>query len=648
MDRMKELIKKLSDASKHYYQLSDNVMSDYDYDKLYDELVELEKSTGIIMSGSPTQNVGYSVLNNLTKIKHDNPMLSLDKTKSIEKLKDWLGDKEGVFSWKLDGLTIVLKYDKGELVQAVTRGNGEIGEDITHNARVFKNIPLKISFFGKLTIRGEGVIAYSEFKRINEELADEEKYKNPRNLCSGTVRQLNSEIAAHRNVMFYAFSFISIDKDEISDLKTHQLIWLKELGFDVVEWVAVEKDSVEECVKKFSKKIVENDFASDGLVLTYDSVSYGKSLGVTSKFPRDSIAFKWADEVAETMLIDIDWSTSRTGLINPVAVFDPVELEGTTVNRASVHNVSILKELELGIGDTIKVYKANMIIPQISENITRSGNISIPKECPVCNGETQIVALKDGEALYCTNPTCKAQIVKSLAHFVSRSAMNIEGLSEEKIKKFVEEGFVETYVDIFKLYTHEEEIKNLEGFGEKSCINLLNAIEKAKEVMLPNFIYSLGINQVGLNNAKLLCKNSENDVTKIKAITQEELVEIDGFGEVIAHSIKTYFENEKNVKLLDEALSYIKLMKTEEKAINDSVFGITFVITGEIEHFKNRKELQDIIEIMGGKVISTVTKKTDYLINNDVFSESSKNKKAKELGIKIITENQFVDEFLEQ
>ena len=648
MDRMKELIEKLNDASKHYYQLSDNIMSDYDYDKLYDELVELEKSTGIAMSGSPTQNVGYSVLNNLTKIKHDNPMLSLDKTKSMEKLKDWLGDKEGVLSWKLDGLTIVLKYDEGELVQAVTRGNGEIGEDITHNARVFKNIPLKISFLGRLVIRGEGVIAYSEFKIINEELADEEKYKNPRNLCSGTVRQLNSEIVAHRNVMFYAFSFISIDKDEISDLKTHQLIWLKELGFDVVEWVAVKKDSVEECVKNLSKKIAKNDFASDGLVLTYDSISYSKSLGVTSKFPRDSIAFKWADEVAETVLIDIDWSTSRTGLINPVAVFDPVELEGTTVNRASVHNVSILRELELGIGDKIKVYKANMIIPQISENVTRSSNIVIPKECPVCNGETQIVALKNGEALYCTNPTCKAQIVKSLAHFVSRSAMNIEGLSEEKIKRFVEEGFVETYIDIFKLYTHEEKIKNLEGFGEKSCVNLLNAIEKAKEVLLPNFIYSLGINQVGINNAKLLCKNSENDITKIKAITQEELVEIDGFGEVIAHSIKTYFENEKNVLLLDEAFSYIKLIKTEEKVANESVLGITFVITGEIGHFKSRKELQDIIETMGGKVTSAVTKKTNYLINNDAFSESSKNKKAKELGIKIITENQFVDEFLEQ
>ena len=645
---MKELIERLNEASKHYYQLSDNVMSDYDYDKLYDELVELEKHTGITMSGSPTQSVGYSVLSSLTKIKHDNSMLSLDKTKSIEKLKDWLGDKEGVLSWKLDGLTIILKYDKGELIQAVTRGNGEIGEDITHNARVFKNIPLKISFLGKLTIRGEGVIAYSEFKRINEELADEEKYKNPRNLCSGTVRQLNNEIAAQRNVMFYTFSFVSIDKDEISDLKTHQLLWLKELGFDVVEWMVVTKDNVEGSVKRFSQKIAENDFASDGLVLTYNSVSYGKSLGATSKFPRDSIAFKWADEMAETVLRDIDWSTSRTGLINPVAVFDPVELEGTTVNRASVHNVSILRELELGIGDTIKVYKANMIIPQISQNLTKSSNIVIPKECPVCNGETQIMTLKEGEALYCTNPTCKAQIVKSLAHFVSRSAMNIEGLSEERIKKFVEEGFIETYVDIFKLYTHEEEIKSLEGFGEKSCINLLSAIEKAKEVMLPNFIYSLGINQVGLNNAKLLCKNSGNDINKIKEITQEELVDIDGFGEVIAHSVKAYFENEKNIILLDEAISYIKLIKTEEKTINKNILGIAFVITGEMEHFKNRKELQNIIENMGGKVTSSVTKKTDYLINNDRFSESSKNKKAKELDIKIITENQFVNEFLEQ
>ena len=463
-ERMKELIALLNDASRKYYQEAAPAMTDYQYDKLYDELCELEKKTGIVLSGSPTQRVGYTILSGLTKVKHEKRMLSLDKTKDVQKLKSWLGENEGVLSWKLDGLTIVLKYKDGSLLQAVTRGNGDIGEDITHNAKVFKNIPLKISFKGELVLRGEGVISYSEFERINETLSDEDKYKNPRNLCSGTVRQLNSEIAADRKVTFYAFTLVSAEGMDWN-YKTEQLEFLKEQGFDVVESKIVTADTLEENVREFESRIEKNNFASDGLVLTYNSIPYSRSLGETAKFPKDSIAFKWADETAETVLRSIDWSTSRTGLINPVAVFDPVELEGTTVNRASLHNLSVMEDFEIGIGDTIKVYKANMIIPQIAENITKSGNLEIPKTCPVCGGETEIRKLRDGKALYCTNPNCHAQRVRSLDHFVSRDAMNIEGLSEETLNKFIENGFIDTYVDIFRLERFEEQIKELEGFG---------------------------------------------------------------------------------------------------------------------------------------------------------------------------------------
>ncbi len=642
---MKELIKILNEASKKYYQDADPVMTDYQYDKLYDELCELEKSTGVIMSNSPTQRVGYTVLSGLTKIRHEKRMLSLDKTKDVLKLKSWLNDKEGILSWKLDGLTIVLKYNNGELQQAVTRGNGEVGEDITHNARVFKNIPVNISFKGELILRGEGVISYDEFERINDTLPDDEKYKNPRNLCSGTVRQLNSQIAAERQVTFYAFTLVSSEGKEF-ELKTQQMEFLKELGFDVVESKIVTADNIEESVKDFEKRIENNSFASDGLVLTYNSIAYSNSLGETSKFPKDSIAFKWKDETAETVLREIDWSTSRTGLINPVAVFDPVELEGTTVNRASLHNLSIMEELKIGIGDKILVYKANMIIPQIAENITKSGNVKIPENCPVCGGETEIRSIKDGKALYCTNPNCHAQRVRSLTHFVSRDAMNIEGLSEETLRKFTDNGFVETYVDIFKLQNFENNIKELEGFGEKSYSNIINSIEKSKNVNLANFIYALGINHVGLSNAKLLCKNMDYDLNKILKATTDELNSIDGFGEVIAHSIHSYFSNENNIKLLNEALSYIKF-KAEETTVSDlNLSGLTFVITGDLEHYKNRKELQAQIESLGGKVTGSVTGKTSYLINNDAFSQSSKNKKASELSVPVITENEFIEKFI--
>ena len=647
-DRIKYLVEKLNQAAKAYYQEDREIMSNQEYDALYDELVALEEKTGTILANSPTQKVGYTVLSNLVKVKHESPILSLDKTKETAKLASFLGDKEGILSWKLDGLTIVLKYNNGVLEQAITRGNGEIGEDVTHNAKVFSNLPVSIPFKGELVLRGEGVIPYSEFYRINEELGEDEQYKNPRNLCSGTVRQLNSEIAAKRNVKFFAFTLVSAAGMEISDSKAKNMDWLASLGFDVVEHVMVTAENVAAEVENFRNRIEDNDIASDGLVMTFDSISYSQSLGRTAKFPKDSIAFKWADEMVETTLREIEWNTSRTGLMNPVAIFDPVELEGSTVSRASVHNVSILKELKLSIGDKIKVYKANMIIPQIAENLT--GEVStaeIPEKCFVCGGETEVRKLRDGEALYCTNPNCSAQRIQALSHFVSRDAMNMEGLSEETLKKFLEKGFVENYPDIFRLENHKDEITEMEGFGEKSYQNLIASIEKAKDAELPNFIYALGINHVGLRNAKLLCSNFGYDLEKIKAATEEELVQVEGFGEIIAHSIAYYFRQEEHLRLLADALQYLRIKAAEQAEAGESpLAGLTFVVTGDLEHFANRKELQALIEKGGGKVTGSVTKKTNFLINNDIHSASSKNKKAAELGIPILSEQDFIEKFL--
>lgn len=638
MDRMKELIDILNKASMAYYQNDSEIMSDHEYDKLYDELVALEKKSGIVYGGSPTQRVGYTVLSSLQKVKHESPILSLDKTKSTDRLASWLGTKEGVISWKLDGLTIVLTYNNGTLERAVTRGNGVTGEDITHNANYFKNLPKKISFKGELNLRGEGIISYSEFERINSNLNDDEVYKNPRNLCSGTVRQLNSKIAADRNVMFYAFTLVRAEGKEFNT-KSDQLDFLKNLGFQVVEHFVIFSEDIDERVKMFAEKIVHNDFASDGLVLTYNDIEYSRSLGITAKFPRDSIAFKWSDEMAETTLLDVIWNTSRTGRINPVAVFEPVDIEGSTVNRASLHNVSVMEELKLGKGDKIKVYKANMIIPQVAENLTCSATSEIPKVCPVCSGETEIRMLKEGRELYCTNPNCSAQRIKALVHYVSRDAMNIEGFSEETIKKFSQKGILDKYTDIYGIVNHPE-IKEMDGFGEKSFDNLTTAIEKSKKVSLENFINALGINHVGLSNAKLLCKYFDYNIEKMVTADEEELASIEGFGEVISHSVHSYFSNEQNLELFNKAISLLDFIKPE--ANSDKLKGLIFVITGDVERFKNRNELKALIESLGGKVTGSVTGKTSYLINNDKESSSSKNKKAKELNIPIISEEDFI------
>ena len=642
-ERMKELVSLLNKASRAYYQEAQEIMSNYEYDRLYDELKELEDELGITLSNSPTVNVGYEVVSELPKERHESPMLSLDKTKEVEELKNFVGDQKVLMSWKMDGLTVVLTYRDGKLYKAVTRGNGEVGEVITNNAKVFKNVPVQIAYQGELILRGEAVIGYKDFEKINQEIEDvDARYKNPRNLCSGSVRQLNNQITAKRNVMFYAFTLVQADGVDFQNSRACQMEWLKSQGFTTVEYYMVTRDTVEDEVAKFSSKISENDFPSDGLVLTYDDIAYGRSLGRTAKFPRDSFAFKWQDEIRETVLREIEWSPSRTGLINPVAIFDPVELEGTTVSRASVHNISIMEELELGIGDRIEVYKANMIIPQIAENLTRSGVKDIPCKCPVCQGETKIRQVGNAKALYCMNPECQAKHVKSFALFVSRDALNIEGLSEATLEKFIARGFIKNFGDIFELGKHKDEIIRMEGFGEKSYENLIESLKRAKKTELPRVLYALGIPNIGLANAKMICKELNYDMEKIRYASEEELAAIDGIGPVIAKSFVNYFKKEGTQEKLDHLLSHLEI-EAAPKQVETQIFeNMNFVITGSVEHFANRKEVKEEIEKRGGKVTGSVTSKTSYLINNDTRSASSKNRKAKELGIPIISEEMFL------
>ncbi len=641
--RMEELVTLLNQASKAYYMDAQEIMSNYEYDALYDELLGLEKELGTTLSNSPTVHVGYEVVSELPKERHEQPMLSLDKTKDVAELVRFVGDQKALMSWKMDGLTIVLTYRDGELYKAVTRGNGEVGEVITANARVFKNIPLKISYTGELILRGEAVIGYRDFERINAQISDvDAKYKNPRNLCSGSVRQLNSQITAERNVMFYAFTLVQAPGVDFHNSRAEQLNWLKSLGFTVVEFHEVTRDTVEEEVIKFSEKIAQNDFPSDGLVLVYDDIEYGQSLGRTAKFPRDSFAFKWADETAETRLTGIEWSPSRTGLINPVAVFEPVELEGTTVSRASVHNISIMEDLELGVGDIIEVYKANMIIPQIAQNLTRSGVKDIPKVCPVCGGATEIRQENDTKSLYCTNPDCQAKHVKAFTLFVSRDALNIEGLSESTLEKFIDRGFVKEYADLFHLDRHRAEIVEMEGYGEKSYQNLMDSVERARTTTLPRLIYGLGIANIGLSNAKILCREFDEDLDRMRQADAEEISQIPGIGDVIAHAFVSYFQDPVHEAWLAHLLPELTIVR-EETGQQEQVFaGKTFVITGGVTHFANRGEVKDLIESLGGKVTGSVTGNTDYLINNDVTSTSSKNRKANELGIPVISEDEFL------
>ena len=642
--RMKELIDILNKAASVYYQGKDEIMSNFEYDRMYDELSALEKESGLVLAGSPTQKVGYEVLSELPKQTHPSPMLSLDKTKQVDELSSWLGGKEGLLSWKMDGLTVVLTYENGKLLNAVTRGNGVVGEVITNNAKVFKNLPVNIPFKGRMVLRGEAIITYSEFKKINALLSEEEQYKNPRNLCSGSVRQLNNEITAKRNVELYAFTLVEAEGVDFKNSQQNKMEFMKEQGFQTVESKVVTAKNIYETVEWFSEKVKTNDFPSDGLVLLYDDISYGESLGSTAKFPRNAIAFKWADETAKTKLTEVEWSASRTGLINPVAIFEPVELEGTTVSRASVHNISIVKELKLGIGDTIEVYKANMIIPQIAQNLTKSGSLAIPDKCPVCGEKTSIHKENDVEVLFCENPDCLAKKIKSISLFVSRDAMNIDGMSEATIEKFISKGFLHELADLFKLNRYKDEIISMDGFGEKSYEKLVKAAETAKITTTAKFIYSLGIANIGLSNAKMVCKAFSNDFEKIRHASIDELVEIDGVGEIIAESFVKFFANENNNHMVDDLLDIVTLEDEENDNAND-MEGMNFVITGSVNHFSNRSEVKELIEGRGGKVTGSVTSKTKYLINNDSTSNSSKNKKAKELGVQIITEDEFIDMF---
>lgn len=639
--KMKELGEKLREASRAYYQEDREIMSNVEYDALYDTLSALEKETGIVLADSPTVNVGYEAVEQLPKEEHERPMLSLDKTKEREALREFIGEHPTLLSWKLDGLTIVLTYENGELIKAVTRGNGIVGEVITNNARVFKNIPLKISFKGRLVLRGEAIITYSDFEKINETIGDADaKYKNPRNLCSGSVRQLNNEITAKRNVRFYAFSLVSAEGVDFRNSREVQFRWLNEQGFEVVEYRKVTAETLDEAMDYFAEAVTTNDFPSDGLVALYDDIAYGESLGTTAKFPRNAMAFKWADEMRDTRLLEIEWSPSRTGLINPVAIFEPVELEGTTVSRASVHNISIMKELKLGIEDTIRVYKANMIIPQIAENLTGSGNAPIPHNCPACGQETIVKKENDVECLFCVNPGCPAKKIKSFGLFTSRDAMNIDGLSEATLEKFIARGFIHDFGDIFEISRYKDEIVEMEGFGQKSYDNLMESLERAKETTLPRVIYSLGIANIGLANAKVICRHFDNDLDRIRHASLEEVSDIDTIGPVIAGNLVAYFKDEDNNRRLDHLMSFLHIQEDSPK--QEQIFeGMNFVITGSLVHFGNRSEAKELIESLGGKVTGSVTKKTNYLINNDIQSNSSKNKKARELGIPILSEEDF-------
>lgn len=636
---MEEKVAFLNEAARVYYQESNEIISNQEYDRLYDELEALEKETGIVMSNSPTVNVGYEVVSSLPKEQHPSPMLSLDKTKDIAALREWLGDKDGIMSWKLDGLTIVLTYEEGRLTKAVTRGDGVTGEVITNNARVFDNIPVTIPYKDTVVVRGEAVISYEDFQKINDTIEDvDAKYKNPRNLCSGTVRQLNNEITAGRHVKFFAFS---LAEGAAARLRQQQFEWMKSQGFETVEYVRVTAESIEEAVKDFEKRIADFPLPSDGLVLVFDDIEYGRSLGSTAKFPRDSIAFKWKDEMKETRLKEILWNASRTGLINPIAVFEPVELEGTTVSRASVHNLSIVRELALGEGDEIKVYKANMIIPQIAENLTKSATVQPPGKCPVCDGITEIRSENGVETLHCPNPDCPAKRIKSFTHFVSRNAMNIEGLSEATLEKFVDEGMVREFADLFRLEKWRDRIVTMEGFGEKSFENLLKAAEKAAETTPARLLFSLGIPNIGVANAKMIAKECRNDWNRICSLTEEELVEIDGVGDVMAKAYVEFFRDEEKRRIIDDLMPKLTLDQSFEES-GGGLAGLTFVITGKVHHFENRDKVKEAIERAGGKTASSVSSKTSYLINNDISSGSSKNRKAKELGVPIITEEDFL------
>lgn len=662
-ERMLYLVDLLNKASSAYYNEDTEIMSNFEYDAYYDELCQLEEKEGIVLENSPTQKAGFEVVSNLQTAKHEFPALSLDKTKSRVSLIPWLNGKEGVLSWKMDGLTVVATYNNGKLISAVTRGNGYVGEIVTHNAKHFKGLPRTISFKKKLIVRGEAVMSYKDFETINNEIPNiESKYKNARNLASATVRLLDANKSAQRPISLFVFDLVFREgnngENALPKLKSEQFKWLETLGFNVVEYKVVSGETIVKEIENFENKLLQNPFPSDGLVLIFNDDEYGKSLGMTGKFPRNGIAFKWKDETVSTKITDIEWSASRTGLLNPVAIFEPVEIEGTTVSRASVHNVSIAESLQLGIGSTVEVLKANKIIPQIAKTTKSTGKTFVPDICPICGHKTQIRENDGIKTLYCTNPECSAKHVGKYVHFCARDCMNILGMSEATVSKFIECGIIKEYADFFRFDKHPE-IKTMEGFGEKSFQKMISSSEEAlNKADFVHIIHSFGIPNVGLGQAKLLKKAVEQwsyemypefEMTYFDCLARMsetfDFETIDGFGQIIAKSLLNWID--KNMVKDTEVMNFITLVpalwipKKEEKKAS-AIAGKTFVITGSVNHYKNRDALKEFIESLGGKTSGSVSAKTDFLINNDVTSTSGKNKKAKELGVKIISEDEFI------
>lgn len=649
LEKMHKLISLIDKYRNEYYNEDREEVDNKEYDRLKDELDELERKAGFVLSNSPSLKVGCEVTSKLPKYTFKKPMLSLSKTKEVSGLQQFLSDKDGILSWKMDGLTVVVAYNNGELVSAITRGNGEIGEVITQNAKHFRNLPLRIPYKGKLVLRGEAVMTYSDFERINKGLvtSGDELKKNPRNLCSGTVRSVDSSVTKNRGVYWYAFELVSADCEIPNDIDK-QFKWLNNNGFDTVQFMVVNSSNVVQAVMQF-ESIVESkklDIPTDGLVLTYRDKKYGESLGVRAKSPRHSIAFKWEDEAVETKVIDIEWSPSRNGLITPVAIFEPVDIEGSTVSRASLHNVSIFAEKQLGYGDRIKVYKANMIIPQVLDNLDRTATCQIPGQCPCC-GEPTVLHQDPKSGVYtlwCENSECAAKGTRSFEHFVARDAMNIDGVSTSTLNTLIECRIISDYASIYHINEHADEIINLEGFGYTSFMNIVNAVEKSRNVKPANLIYALGIPNIGLTTAKLICKHFGNDLVKTVTASYNDLINIDGIGDTIADSFTAYFADKNNAEAFVRLTKELNIIQ-EAVSNNTEMNGITICVTGDVHIFKNRRAIKDIVENLGGKLTGSVSKSTSYLVTNDTTSGSRKNKAAQEYGIPILTEQQFIEKF---
>ena len=634
--RIRSLIDILNKANEAYYYHDNEIMSNKEYDDLYDQLIQLENESGIIYSDSPTQNLGEHIYSSLPKVKHESPMLSLDKTKDRDALREWLGNKEGVLSWKLDGLTVVLTYENGKLEKAVTRGNGAIGEEITENAKFFKNVPLRIPFKGKLILRGEAVISYHDFETINVE--EQGRFKNPRNLASGSIRALDTNQVKKRKVQVIIFEVIQGSE---ANLVTDKFTWISHLGFKPVDYEVVNADNILEKIQDFENRITSNNIPSDGLVLTFNDTAYGRSLGTTGKFPKHSMAFKWQDEVEETVLRSVEWNTSRTGLINPVAVFDPVYLEGTEVSRATLNNVSYIKDLQLGIGDTIEVYKSNMIIPTILSNKTKSNNLIIPVVCPTCGMQARLIRSNNTEILQCMNLDCPARFLNKLIHFCSRDAMDIQGLSIKTLEFVIKQGWVNNFLDLYNLQNYERKWAMMRGFSTVSVRKYLAAIENSKKTESARFLYALGIPKIGRHQSQSLIQVYKSWDAFIQAVkSNTDFSHIDGVGDCLNQNIHNWYNGFYKQDQI-EKLASLMIFEDQEITTSDILKGKTFCITGKLNMFANRSDLVKFIEQQGGKVSGSVSKNTDYLINNDKGSNSSKNKKAIELGVSIITESEF-------